>query len=205
MKIRTKEYLEKVMGDILQIHFESKYYFKDVKYLNNPETSKEGIEAAENLIIRRIRFAFWKLCIIETAKLFQKSKNQHYNLIDFIETLISGYDVYSWIQSIKKETLEEWLKKLNSEKIMAIRDRVKVQRNKYFAHSDKNPDIKLSDIQIDFDEFNELLELTETILSGLKNHCFRIHVDFEVTGMEKAGNILNAFAALKEKRESDIK
>ena len=29
--------------------------------------------------------------------------------------------------------------------------------------------------------------------------------DFEVTGMEKAGNILNAFATLKEKRESEMK
>jgi len=35
----------------------------------------------------------------------------------------------------------------------------------------------------------------------IKAYCFSTHSDFEVTGLERAGGILLAFAALKEKRE----
>jgi hypothetical protein len=58
---------------------------------------------------------------------------------------------------------------------------------------------------LSIDDIDELLKLTETIIFELKVNCLSVHTDFEVTGMEKAGNILNAFATLKEKRESEMK
>lgn len=205
MEIRTKVYFEKELENILQIHFDAKYYFKDVKYLNNPKTTEEVIAAADNFIIRRIRFAFWRLGIIEIAKLFLKSRNQHYNLLDYIESLIYGYDTYSWIQGLEKEKLEGWLIELNSESIKAVRDKISVQRDNYFAHTDKNPHRKLTSVQLSFDDVDKLLSLTETIIFELKINCLSVHTDFEITGMEKVGNILEAFAALKGKRESEMK
>jgi hypothetical protein len=205
MELSTKDYFEKELENILQIHFDAKYYFKDVKYLNNPETSGEGLAATENFIIRRIRVAFWRLGIIEIAKLFQKSRNQHYNLLDYIESIIFGYENYYWIQNIKKEKLEEWLTKLDSERIKTIRYKISVQRNNYFVHTDKKLHRELCSVQLSIDDIDELLKLTETIIFELKVNCLSVHTDFEVTGMEKAGNILNAFATLKEKRESEMK
>lgn len=205
MKIRSKDYFEKELENILYIHFDAKYYFEDVKYLNNPDTLEERIAANENFIVRRIRIAFWRLVIIEIAKLFQKSKSQHYNLLNYIEELINNYNNYSWIQDLPKNKLESWLELLNSNKIKNIRDKISVQRNKYFAHTDKNPDIKLENAQLSFDEIYELLSLTESIIFELKVNCLSTHTDFEITGMEKAGNILKSLAALKEKREAEIK
>lgn len=155
MEIRTKDYFEKELENILQIHFDAKYYFKDVKYLNNPETSGEGLAAVDNFIIRRICIAFWRLGIIEIAKLFLKSRNQHYNLLYYIESIIFGYENYSWIRNIKKEKLEEWQTKLNSERIKSIRDKISVQRNNYFAHTDKNPHRELSSVQLSFDDVDD--------------------------------------------------
>jgi hypothetical protein len=205
MDLKTKDYFEKELENILDIHFDAKYYLEDVKYLNNPGTDEECIAAVDNFIIKRIRIAFWRLCIIEIAKLFQKSKNQHFNLLDYIESLIIGYDNYSWIQGITKDKLEEWLKILNSPRIISIRDKISVQRDNYFAHTDKNPYKNLESVQLSFDEVYELLNLTESIVFELKINCLNIHIDFEITGMEHAGNILKAFAALKEKRESKMK
>lgn len=205
MEIRTKDYFEKELENILQIHFDAKYYFKDVKYLNKPETTEEAIVIVDNFIIRRIRFSFWRLGIIEIAKLFLKSRNQHYNLLDYIESLIFGYETYPWIQRIKRDKLEEWLKNLNSERIKSIRDKISVQRDNYFAHTDKNPHRKLSSVQLSFSDVDELIKLTESIIFELKVNCLSVHTDFEITGMERVGDILKAFAALKEKRESDLK
>lgn len=50
-----------------------------------------------------------------------------------------------------------------------------------------------------------MIKLTETIIFELKVNCLSVHTDFEITGLEKAGNILKAFVALKEKRESEMK
>lgn len=74
MIVKTKEFFESELERILNIHFDAKYYFKDVQYLNNPETTEERIAAVDNFIIRRIRVAFWRIGIIEIAKLFKDLK-----------------------------------------------------------------------------------------------------------------------------------
>lgn len=202
MIIKTKEFFESELERILNIHFDAKYYFKDVQYLNNPETTEERIAAANNFIIRRIRVAFWRIGIIEIAKLFQRSKNQHYNLIDYIGNLNENYIQYTWLTDLPQAKLNEWLISLNSGSIKSIRNRVCVQRDNYFAHTDKNPSVELTEAQISFEEVNSLIDLTESILFDIKVYCFNTHSDFEVTGLDRAGEILLAFASLKEKREA---
>jgi hypothetical protein len=199
--IKTKEFFGAELERILNIHFDAKYYFKDVQYLNNPETTEERKAAAENFIIRRIRVAFWRIGIIEMAKLFQKSRNQHYNLIDYIGDLNQNYIQYPWLLDLPQAKLNEWLTSLSSERIKSIRDRICIQRDNYFAHTDKNPSSELSENQISFEEINSLIDLTESIMFDIKYYCFDTHSDFEVTGLERAGDILLAFASLDEKRE----
>lgn len=205
MIVKTKEFFESELERILNIHFDAKYYFKDVQYLNNPETTEERIAAADNFIIRRIRAAFWRIGIVEIAKLFQKSRNQHYNLIDYTCDLNQNYIQYPWLVDLPQAKLNEWVTSLNSERIKSIRDRICIQRDNYFAHTDKNPSVEFSDTQISFEEINSLIDLTESIMFNIKYYCFNTHSDFEVTGLERAGDILLAFASLKEKRERTIK
>lgn len=205
MIIKTKEFFESELGRILNIHLDAKYYFEDVQYLNNPETDEERIAADDNFIIERIKKAFWRMGIIEIAKLFQKSKNQHYNLIDYIGHLIANYNQYLWLAGLPQTKLNEWLISLNSGRIKSISERVCIQRNEYFAHTDKSPSMDLSKTQISFEEINSLIDFTESIMYDIKNYCFNEHSDFDVAGMERAGEILLAFASLKEKRKSIIK
>jgi hypothetical protein len=169
--------------------------------LNTPETTEEK-NASNSLIIRRISTAFWRLGIIEIAKLFLRSRNQQYNLIDYIGELKTNYDQYLWLSDLPRNKLNEWLSLLNSESVASIRRRVHIQRNEYFAHTDRNPSVALTEAKISFDEIYSLIELTESIMFDIKGYCFRTHSDFEVTGLERAGDILLALAALKEKREA---
>ena len=179
--------------------------FRISNTLNNPGTTGEKIAAADNFIIKRIKVAFWRIGIIEIAKLFQRSKNQHYNLIDYIGNLYENYLQYTWLVDLPQAKLNEWLISLNYGSIKSIRDRVCVQRDNYFAHTDKNPSVELSEAQISFEEINSLIDLTESIMFDIKAYCFKTHSDFEVTGLERAGEILLAFGSLKEKRETIIK
>jgi len=202
---RTKESFDEELENILNIHFDAKYYFRDVKYLNNPDTTTEKEIAVNALFIRRIRIAFWRLGVIEIAKLFQKSKNQHYNLANYLEELIRNYDEYGWIKEIPLDMLNNWLSQLNSQQVKNVIDRLCIQRDNFFAHTDKNPRIKLENAQLTFEEVEDLINLTESIIYDLKACCFKTHSDFEITGLDNAGNILEAYVALKEKRERDIK
>lgn len=204
MKPKTKKFLETELENILLIHFDAKYYFEDVEYLSNPDTNEERI-ASNNVFVRRIRKAFWRLGIIEIAKLFQKSKNQHYNLLNYLEELINNYENYTWIQNLPKKNLQDWQTKLNSKRIKNIRNNISIQRNKYFAHTNRNPSRKFENVLLEFIEITELLKLTELIIFEIKINCLSVHPDFEVTGMEKAGNILNAYVALREKKENEMK
>lgn len=94
---------------------------------------------------------------------------------------------------------------MNSDHIKTTRTKISVQRNNYFAHTDKNPDIKLENVQLSFDDIDELLKITEAIIFDLKANCLNAHSDFEVAGMEQAGVLLKGLVALKEKRESEVK
>jgi hypothetical protein len=204
MIVKSKEFFESELERILNIHFDAKYYFRDVQYLNNPETPEEKEAFFENFFLRRLEKAFWRLGIIEIAKLFIKSNNHHYNLIDYISNLDTNYNIYKWLSDLPQDKLSEWLGLLNSQKIKSIRDRISIQRNKYFAHTDRSPKTTLNKAIISIEEINKLINLTESIMFDLKVYCFQTHSDFEVTGLERAGSILLAFNALKEKRQAKI-
>jgi len=203
--MKTIEFFESELEDILNIHFNAKYYFKDIEYINKPDTVAEAVIANSTFYITRLVNAFWRLGIIEISKLFQKSKNQHYNLIDYLEELIANYEEYVWIHNLPKEKLCEWLDSISGKEIKIIRDKIKIQRDNYFAHTDKNPTVRLWNVKLAIKEINSLLEITEKIIFELKLNCLHVHSDLEVGGMGKAGHILEAYCALKEKREMKIK
>lgn len=200
----TTKYLESELESILHIHFDAKYYFKDVQYLCNPETLEERSVSIQNIFIDRLKSAYWRLGIIEIAKLFLEKNNQHYNLIGFLKKLISNYDDLSWIKELPKNKIQHWLACLNNEEILIIREKISVQRDKYFAHTDRNPSKSIIDNQLTLPEINNLLEITEEIIFNLKLHCLNVHSDMEIDELEKAGSVLEAFIALNEKRYTDI-
>jgi len=201
--IKSKEFFNNELETILFIHFDAKYYFRDVEYLTKPETSEEKV-SSQNWTIGRIKKAFWRLGIIEMAKLFQDSRNQHFNLIDYLENLLENYTEYDWINNLPKFKIQNWLEKLNSINFLSIRERISIQRDNYFAHTDRNPKQELTDSQITFEEINSLLNLTEEIIFKLNEFCLNTHIDLEIDGMEKAGNLLEMISIYSKHRELEI-
>jgi len=200
---KSKEFFEDELKTILFIHFDAKYYFKDVEYLNNPETLDE-LRVSKSLFIRKLKIAFWRLGIIEISKLFLKSKNQHFNLIDYLDNLNNNYKNYDWVKELPKSQINNWLNKFNSHEILSIRKRIEIQRNKYFAHTDRNPKYELKNSTITFKEINKLIEFTEEIITKLKQHCLQTHIDLEIVGMEKSGNILEMVSFYDMNKEHEI-
>ena len=184
-----KDNLKQRIEQIIYIHLDSKYYYRDYKYLCQPDT-KEEREVINNSFISRIRTMFWKMAVIELNKLFQKSSNEHFNLIHILESLIEKYDTDIWIQEIDRSILLKWLNKLNNPDFTSIKSKLKKQRDEYIAHTDKNPSIPLKEIIITFEEFETLILFTEEIVKTLQEYYFNTLLDLNVPEMEKAGNIL---------------
>jgi hypothetical protein len=201
-EIKSKDFFKNELEIILHIHFDAKYYFKDNEYLDNPDTVAEKA-ALRIFFVRRLKIAFWRLGIIEISKLFQKSRNQHYNLIDYLKDLHDNYDNYPWMKNFPKAKLNEWLERLNSERILTTLRKIDIQRNQYFAHTDKNPIAELKDSIIEFQEINELIDFTEEIIFELKEKCLDVHLDMEIVGMEKAGHILEMVSWYYEKKKQN--
>jgi len=200
---KSKTFFAEELETITLIHFDAKYYFRDIQYILKPDTTEE-IVASENEFIQRLLRSFWRLGIIEISKLFLESTNQHYNLISYLKELIQNYNEYEWINGLQKTKLEEFLNLITSKEVSTTIEKIKIQRDKYFAHLDRNPKFKLKEKQILFEEIFKLLNITEEIISELSNKCLDAHWDFEVSGAEKAGRILEAYSALNEKIETEL-
>lgn len=201
---KSKHYFELELEKITLIHFDAKYYFRDFQYILKPDTTEELI-ASDNEFIQRLLRSFWRLGIIEISKLFQESKNQHYNLISYLKELIENYSEYEWIKKLPREKLEEFLVLINSSETTKTLKKIKIQRDNFFAHLDRNPKSELKENQILLEEIFKLLNITEEMISELTNKCLDADWDFEISGTEKAGRLLEAFVALKEKRERKSK
>ena len=70
--------------------------------------------------------------------------------------------------------------------------------------SERGSDLRY-DLQISLEEVNKLLVLTEEIISELSVNILDSNWDYQLSGNEKAGRILEAYSALKEKREREFK
>lgn len=113
--------------NIWHIYHFSRECYNVAKYFGNPSTSEEKNVYQKDNSIFFIQHLFFRMSIIELAKLTVKSQNNHYNIDKFLrdsnETEI-------------KELIEIWEKdtKKHGKLITTIRN----LRNKFYAHSDED-------------------------------------------------------------------
>lgn len=94
--MRTLDDLKIELESILNIYINAKIFFQDTEYFYQPDTEKEKKTADRNFFIRRTRIAAWRSTILEFCKLYQESKNENYNLIKFLNSLILDYESRGW-------------------------------------------------------------------------------------------------------------
>ncbi len=201
--IHSEKELSNELVKITEIHVRAKIYLHDAHYLFFPPTGKEIDIADRTLLIWKIREAFWKLGIIEIAKLFQKSKNQNYNLLTFLDNLIDNYECYDWLQVFPIMEYKNWRSSINSPNISRIREEVSILRDNYFAHTDRNPKKITSEVYRIFEDLTLLINITEDIIFNLRSKCFLIYTDFDMSGLSEIESLIEAYIAMEEKHSTE--
>jgi len=202
-----KEQMDKFkeeLDSILNIYVNAKLFFQDAEYLYNPDTEEEKKLANDNFFIRRTRIAAWRSTILELCKLFNESKNEHFNLLTFLNTFLLDYDKVDWKHNIPKDKIDSFVKKLNTHRIKSIRNNLKTLRDTGVAHTDKKNEKENEKIIVTFKELKELLNLTEIIIQELKHGYLDTHVDFLMPEGEKAGGVLKMIDKYWKIRQQEL-
>lgn len=203
-KIKSVSELKIKLKSILDIYSNAKLFFQDTEYLFSPDTLEEKKIADNNFFIRRTRISAWRSTVLELCKLYHESNNENYNLIAFLEDLLSNYDNLEWKQKINRNKICEFIKEIKTPQIKSIRDDLKTLRDEEIAHTDEKNNLENKKAKVTFDEIGDILDLTERIIQESMNIYIEISQSFKIRGSEKAGGILNILNNDKKKRIKEL-
>lgn len=201
MKMETVDDLRKELKTILNIYLNAKVFFLDTEYLYNPNTDEERDVINRNLFLRRTRISAWRSSVLELCKLFQENKNEHYNLIGFLEKLKINHSDSEWKKKMPLDKIINFLENINNPKLSSIRKKLKILRDEEIAHTDRNS----KQIVITFSDIKILLRLSEKIIIELKKYYLDTTLELELPESEKAGDILNIIYQYEKSRSEKIK
>jgi hypothetical protein len=165
-----------IWGDILQ---DAKECYSLSHYLHKPDSPEELDYINSSLQFRFIRSKSWEMTIIELAKLFISSNDHHFNLNHFINRLKSGKDFDDC--NISDGKITSWKKQLNANQ--ALIDKLCIQRNKFYAHTDRNRG-EHPFPEISFPEVNVLIQLAESIVREIYSTVLAGEAEIENVAFE---------------------
>lgn len=164
-------------GDISQIwliYTNSYEYFNCLNQLKNYKESDYTDSRFKAFVI----YTSWYVLIIELCKVCQNSnKSQHFNVYCLLNKLINNYKDLDFKALISLEELKRLQSLFNAPKIIDIRDRLIVLRDKFYAHFDREKLEK--EVNIQLAEIDVILSLLKDFISEIKSKVFSSQIDFD--------------------------
>jgi hypothetical protein len=112
-----------------------------------------------------IRQTILGACIVELCKIIVRSKNNRYNIFDFISNLEKGnYGRHS----VPVSTINDWGRNLSLHSLTI--EKLKRMRDKAYTHTDPDYDIKSE--KLSFLDIKLLFEVIEDIIRDVYQNCF---------------------------------
>lgn len=202
--MKSKEDLKSEIKKRHLIHFKANLFFIDSKYLNAPASDKEKNVADKSSFIRKVRYAYWVLSVLELCKIYGKS-NDHYSMEKLINKLWNNYSSSDWNTLLSKEDIVRIRENYNRQEIQTIIKKLRGLRDEYYAHLDRNPKKTISDYTPNYIEVETLLKLHESFLKEISLKVFKTEIQFKNPSFGSADGILHNLAEYQEKIISDIK
>ena len=201
--MKTKSHLKKELEKRHIIHFKAALFFLDSKYLNNPSSDKEKNVADKSRFIRKVKYSFWVMSVLELCKIYGKS-NDHYSVEKLINKLLSNCSNSEWNQAVTREDISRMYEKYNRQEVQVIIEKLRGLRDQYYAHLDKKPKKTIFDYTPNYSEVEILLKLHECILKEISLKVFNSDIQFNNPSLGSADGILNNLAEYHEKVVSDL-
>ena len=194
-----KEELRKEIEKIWEILTYVKDCYSYSKYIRNPDTLKEKEYIAKSNDFKFMTHAFWRLTIIELAKLFSTNNETHkYNLNKFIDKLKP--DGHYRNLKIDPSLVSRWSQKLieNSSSIQIVLQ----LRNEVYAHTDNYPNLDYAN-DITYEDVEDLIDVISDIVKTIYSVLF--NSDALIRPISYRENSFNMIKILAEEKETRIK
>jgi len=192
--MKTIKDLENEIESRYLILVKARDFFEYSKYLNSPETEELKNIANRHTFIRKSRYAFWVVSVLEIMKLFG-SKNDEFRFEKLINKLIHNHSKSEWRTYISRDQIKSFESELKSDKITTVISNLKELRDKYYAHSDRNAEEEIDRFVPTFVEFELLLEFSERIINTLSQNMSVIQTHFHSA---RKTNVLKALNKLTQ-------
>jgi|JI10StandDraft_1071094.scaffolds.fasta_scaffold429080_4 hypothetical protein len=183
--------IEKKIDKIIIIINEAKFLMNDSYKMLMTDTSAKHVIINRNKFLTRVRESFWKLAVIELAKIYG-SKNDKFRLEHFLNTLIENHKKGEYKLLISKKELNSLLSFLQKEDVLEKVEKLKEVRDKHYAHTDENAK-SLHEIKFYFTDFVFLLRTAELIIESINNKLFNKQRSFKSYFGDEADEFLNLF------------
>ena len=197
--MNVKKDYKKEIESIINIWAKAKLFYKDSMYLSNPKSDKESAMISKNKVLNEIRFSLWVLTVLELCKLFDDNDKQCFNLFKFIRKINNDKNKLIFKDKLTSTTIEDWEDKLQSKQTFDTIGKLKNLRDKYYAHSDRKPELLPEELTPDIKSIEELLRIGQEIIYDFQGNLFDTDQDFEIPIL--AGQILDDLTELKEFRD----
>jgi len=200
--MKTKQDLKSEIEKRHIIHFKANLFFSDSKYLNDPASDEERNVAGKSSFIRKVRYAYWVLSVLEFCKIYGKS-NDHYSMEKLINKLWNNYSNSEWNTLLSKEDIARIRENYNRQEIQTIIVKLRGLRDEYYAHLDRNPKKTINDYTPNYHEVETLLNLHESFLKEVSLKVFSTEILFNNPSSGRADGILQNLAEHQDKVISD--
>jgi hypothetical protein len=197
--MNIKEDYKREIGDIISIWAKAKLFYNDSLYLSNPKSDKESAMISKNRVLNEIRYSLWVLTVLELCKLFDDNNNQCFNLFKFIRKIKQDRNKLIFKDKITSITINDWENKLQNNQTFNTIGKLKDLRDKYYAHSDRKPELLPEELTPNINSIEELLRIGQEIIYEFQGTVFDIDQDFETPIL--AGKILDDLTELAEYRD----
>ncbi|MBE9480372.1 MAG: hypothetical protein IMY69_01600 [Bacteroidetes bacterium] len=197
--MNIKEDYKREIGDIISIWAKAKLFYNDSLYLSNPKSDKESAMISKNRVLNEIRYSLWVLTVLELCKLFDDNNNQCFNLFKFIRKIKQDRNKLIFKDKITSITINDWENKLQNNQTFNTIGKLKDLRDKYYAHSDRKPELLPEELTPNINSIEELLRIGQEIIYEFQGTVFDIDQDFETPIL--AGQILDDLTELAEYRD----
>lgn len=185
----TKNELREELDSIERIFSSTKYLSTDFTYFSEQEIMQKypNIYAQYYFLLNRIWFSITVNLILNLSKLYDDSEK--YSIKRLLNKIKSGFKNSELSLYITESELLSMFKLIDNERINQLKSKLKILRDKFYAHLDRTHSSFMS-VYLTDTEIVELVENIENILIKFKSGFFNISVDFDLTIPELGHNIL---------------
>lgn len=157
-------------------------YTKSYEYYNclNQIKKYEKTEYSDSRFIFFITYTSWYILVIELCKVYQNdNKNQHYNVYGLINKLLNNYKKLEYNSLLSLTDVKKYYSDFNSSKIIEIRNKLVILRDKFYAHTDRLNEKFINEININLTEIESLFNTLRAFIFDIKSKVFKSHTLFE--------------------------